>query len=80
MSSNQGPNKPSNNKWLALINIPIQMGAIVFLFAWGGKWLDAHYPNPHNLYVKILTLLGVAIAFYNLNRQLKEINRIDNQK
>lgn len=56
------------------------MGIIVFLFAWGGKWLDAKYPNPHNLYVKILTIVGVAIAFYNLSRQLKEINKMDEQK
>jgi hypothetical protein len=69
-----------NNKWLALINIPIQIGAIVFVFAWAGKWLDSTYPNPHNLYVKILTVAGVAIAFYNLNRQLKDINKMDDQK
>ena len=80
MTDNKGPNKRSNNKWLALTSIPIQMGAIVFLFAWGGKWLDSNYPNPHNIYVKILTLAGVAIAFYNLNRQLKEINKMDNEK
>jgi F0F1-type ATP synthase assembly protein I len=67
--------KKQGNKWLALINIPIQMGVIVFAFAWGGGWLDEKYPNPHNLYVKILTLVGVAIAFYNINRQLKDINR-----
>jgi hypothetical protein len=65
------------NKWLALMNIPIQMGVIVFLFAWLGRWLDEKYNNPHHLFVKILTLLGVAIAFYNLNRQLKDINKSD---
>ncbi len=77
--NNQDPNKRTNNKWFALINIPIQMGVIVFLFAYAGKWLDANYPNAHNLYVKTLTLLGVAIAFYNLNRQLKEINKSSDQ-
>lgn len=80
MSSNQNQEpKRKRNKWLALINIPVQMGVIVFLFAYGGKWLDSHYPNKHNLYVKILTLTGVAIAFYNVNRQLKEINKDDEQ-
>jgi putative F0F1-ATPase subunit (Ca2+/Mg2+ transporter) len=73
---NKDPKK-KQNKWLALINIPIQMGVIVFLFAYAGKWLDSNYPNPHNLYVKILTLVGVAIAFYNINRQLKDINKMD---
>jgi Putative F0F1-ATPase subunit Ca2+/Mg2+ transporter len=66
--------KKQINKWLAFINIPIQMGAIIFLFSYLGTWLDGKYPNPHNVCVKILTLVGVAIAFYNLNRQLKDIN------
>ena len=79
-SPEPNPNhKKKRNKWLALINIPIQMGAIVFVFAWGGKWLDENYPNTHNIWVKILTLVGVAIAFYNINRQLKEINKIDDE-
>ena len=69
------PKRRPSNKWLALINIPIQMGAIVFASAYLGKWLDEKYPNEHDLYVKVLTLLGVAIAFYNLNRQLKDINK-----
>jgi hypothetical protein len=75
MENNQ--NKKMRNKWLALINIPIQMGVIVFLFSYLGNWLDTKFPNQHNIYVKILTLLGVAIAFYNINRQLKEINKSD---
>jgi hypothetical protein len=53
------------------------MGVIVFLFAKFGDWLDEKYSNPQHLYVKLLTLVGVAIAFYNLNRQLKEINKSD---
>ena len=71
---NQNKKKPTN-KWLVLINIPIQMGVIIFLFAYLGDWLDVKFPNKHNWYVKILVLIGVAIAFYNINRQLKEINK-----
>lgn len=74
MEHNQNPKKKTNNKWLALINIPIQMGVIIFLFSLLGNWLDEKFPNSHNVYVKILILLGVAIAFYNINRQLKDIN------
>ena len=69
--------KKQRNKWLSLINIPIQMGIIIFLFAYLGRWLDQKYSNPHRLYVKILTMVGVALAFYNINRQLKEINKSD---
>ncbi|MDD5148956.1 MAG: AtpZ/AtpI family protein [Flavobacterium sp.] len=75
MKESQEPKKQANNKWLAFINIPIQMGAIIFLFSYFGNWLDENYPNSHNVFVKILTLVGVALAFYNLNRQLKDINK-----
>ena len=72
---NQDPKKRTNNKWLALINIPIQMGAIIFLFSYFGNWLDGKYPNVHNVYVKILTLVGFVFFFFNINRQLKDINK-----
>lgn len=69
--------KKKPNKWLALINIPIQMGVVIFLFSYLGNWLDEKYPNPNSLFVKVFTLIGVALAFYNINRQLKEINKAD---
>ena len=72
MDKQQKKKRP--NKWFAFINIPIQMGIIIYVFSFLGNWLDKNYPNQHNLYVKVLTLLGVALAFYNLNRQLKDIN------
>ena len=50
------------------------MGVIIFGFATLGNWLDEKYKNSNNVYVKVLTLVGVAIAFYNINRQLKDIN------
>lgn len=70
-------NKRRPNKWLAFINIPIQMGVIIYAFSVLGGWLDIEYPNKHNFFIKSITLLGVAIAFYNLNRQLKDINTTD---
>ncbi len=71
------PKKKQRNRWLALINIPIQMGVIIYLFSLLGSWLDQKYLNTNNLFVKILTLVGVALAFYNINRQLKDINESD---
>ncbi|WP_336622164.1 AtpZ/AtpI family protein [Flavobacterium paronense] len=64
---------------MALINIPIQMGIIVFLFSQLGQWLDHKFLNKYNLYVKILTMVGVALAFYNIARQLKEINKSEEE-
>ena len=71
------PKKKQRNRWLALINIPIQMGVIIYLFSLLGSWLDQKYITTNNLFVKILTLVGVALAFYNINRQLKDINESD---
>ncbi|NUY80161.1 AtpZ/AtpI family protein [Flavobacterium sp. MAH-1] len=71
--------KKKGNKWLALINIPIQMGVIVFVFAYAGKWLDEKYPNENNIYVKTLVIAGVAVAIYNVNRQVQEINKSDDE-
>ena len=71
--------KKQHNKWLALINIPIQMGIIVFLFSKLGQWLDIKFINKYAIYVKILTMVGVALAFYNIARQLKEINKSEEE-
>jgi len=69
------PNKNQRNKWIALINIPIQMGAIIFLFSYLGNWLDENHPNPKVYYNKILVMVGVAVALYNVIRQVNEINK-----
>ena len=68
-------NKKRANKWLALINIPIQMGAIIFLFSYLGDWLDENHPHPKVYYSKILVMVGVALALYNVIRQVNEINK-----
>ncbi len=69
------PNKRQASKWLALINIPIQMGVIIFLFAYFGNWLDENYPNPRVYFNKILVMVGVVLALYNVIRQVNEINK-----
>ena len=53
------------------------MGAIIYFSSLLGNKLDQKFPNKHNIYVKGITLAGIAIAFYNLNRQLKDINSTD---
>ncbi|MDI5887065.1 AtpZ/AtpI family protein [Flavobacterium yafengii] len=68
--------KKRANKWLALINIPIQMGTIIFLFSYLGDWLDESHPHPKVYYSKILVMVGVALALYNVIRQVNEINKM----
>ena len=79
MKDNKNDKKKSANKWLALINIPLQMGIIVFAFAYFGDWLDERYESENGIYVKVLTLVGVAVAFYNINRLLKDINKAEDR-
>lgn len=69
------PNKNQRNKWIALINIPIQMGVIIFLFSYLGTWLDENHASPKVYYSKILIMVGVALALYNVFRQVNEINK-----
>ena len=70
------PNKNQRSKWIALINIPIQMGVIIFLFSYLGTWLDENHPSPKVYYNKILIMVGVGLALYNVIRQVNEINKI----
>ncbi|MCB0442940.1 MAG: AtpZ/AtpI family protein [Flavobacterium sp.] len=72
---NPEPKKKPLNKWLQLINIPIQMGLVIFLFAFFGKWLDEYYGNLNSPNVKIFTMIGVFLALYNVIRQVNQLNK-----
>jgi len=67
--------KKQLNKYIRLTGIGLQMGITIYLASYFGKWLDVKYPNENNLYTIILTLAGVAISFYNLLQQIKNINK-----
>lgn len=56
------------------MNIPIQMGIIIFVMTWFGSWLDDKTGNE-NLYIIIFSLLSVAIALYNVIRQINNLNK-----
>lgn len=67
--------KPSNNKWIALINIPFQMGIIIFAFSYLGMWLDEKYSNGSSTWTIILSLFSVFLALYNVIRNVKNLNK-----
>ena len=75
MSSNKPDKNP--NKWLVLISLPIQMGIVIFLFAWFGGWLDEKYSNENALYKKIFVMAGVFLSLYYVIRQ---VNNLDKKK
>ena len=72
---NQNQTKNNYQKWLGLINIPFQMGLIIYLSYRLGLWLDDNYVNAKVYYFKIFTLLGVFIALYNVYRQVNELGK-----
>ncbi len=51
------------------------MGIIIFLFAYLGKYLDENHPHPKLYYAKLLVIIGVFIAMYNVYRQVMQINK-----
>jgi hypothetical protein len=60
------------NGWLLLI----------FLSKWGNnllvflpRQLDENHPSPKVYYNKILVMVGVFLALYNVHRQVNEINK-----
>lgn len=68
------PNKKSTSKWLAMMNIPFQMGIIIFSFTYLGMWLDEKYTNS-SVFTIVLSLLSVFISLYNIIRQVKNLNK-----
>lgn len=74
---NSNPNKLKPNKWLALINIPVQMGVLIFLFAYFGQWLDEKTNEKNALYTIVFSLISVFISLYNVIIQVKNLNKIE---
>jgi Putative F0F1-ATPase subunit Ca2+/Mg2+ transporter len=75
MMENNDQKKKSLNKWVSLMNIPFQMGLIIFAFTYLGMWLDEKYSNDSSLWTIVLSLFSVFIALYNVIRQVKNLNK-----
>lgn len=73
MVENKEPDK-SPNKWVVFMNIPFQMGIIIFAFTYFGMWLDEKYTDS-SIFTIVLSLLSVFIALFNVIRQVKNINK-----
>lgn len=75
MSQQKPPeDKNSTLKNVAILSgIAFEMGAIIYLAAQGGIWLDEHYKNEKGIYTAIATLLGVAISLWVVLRQIKRV-------
>lgn len=66
----------SNNKWLQFVNIPFQMGIVIFIGVFIGVKLDAYFEKG-NLFTIILSLLSVFVALYTVIRNVNNLNKND---
>lgn len=57
-----------------LTGIAFEMGAIIYLAAQAGIWLDSHYQTEKRLFTAISTILGVGISLWVVLKQLKRLN------
>ena len=66
--------KKNSHKWLNLINIPFQMGVIIIVFSFLGKWLDKKYLLDKTFTI-MFTLFGVFLALYSVISQVNKMNK-----
>ena len=67
-------NKKQANKWLVFMNIPFQMGLIIFLGVIFGQWLDEKFKIEGSILTIVFSLLAVFIALYNVIRQVTKMS------
>lgn len=70
----QLPKKKPLNKFIRLTGVGLQMGITIYLAAYFGKKIDAHYNFEKNYITLILILFGFIGSLISLMAQLKKIN------
>ena len=76
MGSENNQNQKKNNQlndYARFSGIGFQMIVIIGLGVYLGVRLDEKYPNKYKLFTIILSLLSIAIALFNVIRQVTEI-------
>ncbi|WP_438964970.1 AtpZ/AtpI family protein [Flavobacterium sp.] len=69
---NQSKKKKQPNKWLIFLNIPFQMGIIIFAGVFFGKYLDLYF-RTEPTFVIVLSLSAIFISLYSVLKNLKKI-------
>ena len=74
MDKNQLPKKKPLNKFMRLSGVGLQMGITIYVAAYFGKKIDAHYQFEKNYITLILILFAFVGTLISLMAQLKKIN------
>ncbi len=74
----QNSKKDQYKKWLELVNIPFQMGIIIYIFTCFGTWLDQKFKTENDTFTIVLSLFSVFLALYNVIKQVQDLNKTNN--
>ena len=67
----------SNNNFLKMSNVGIQMGIAIGGFAWLGHYIDEKNGIKNKTFTVILSLIGVAIGLYIVIKAVMNISKND---
>lgn len=71
MSNQDNPLK----NFIKLSGLGIQIGVIVYIFIYFGKWIDLYLNNNTKTFVAIGAIIGVAVSLYVVLKQLEKIHK-----
>ena len=67
------PNQDNPLKnFIKLSGLGIQIGVIVYIFIYFGKWIDLYLNNNTKIFVAIGAITGVAVSLYVVLKQLEK--------
>ncbi|MCX8148268.1 AtpZ/AtpI family protein [Thermaurantimonas aggregans] len=61
------------NTYLKFSTLAFQMAAVIGLLTYAGVKLDKRIENPYSLFTILGALLGIAISFYFVFKELKNL-------
>lgn len=67
-------------KWVQFSQMGIQMGVTIAAFVYLGYWLDEKYNHGNNLWIIVLSLVGVFAAMYFAIKQILRITKNNDEK
>ena len=77
MSKNQPQKKKPLNKFIRLTGVGLQMGITIYVAAYFGKKIDAHYQFEKKYITILFIIIGFVGSLVSLMVQLKKINEKD---
>ncbi len=72
--------KRKANKYVKFSSLGIQMGLIIYVFTWGGMFLDERYEMPTPWFTVALSLSGVVGSLTLVIREVIKMNNDDDSQ